>query len=190
MRAAFSLKQSAGEGLTAAKLVAVQRCRKVISRVATQEMLHLALVQNLLSAVGAAPHLSRPNFPHPARHYPAGVRLALLPFGEQALRHFMFFERPEGMSLDDAQGLSAFRRAAAMAHLAGKYGERWLFAGPPRAQATGKHFRWPELVAVTDLVSAQHAIDTILKQGKVRGGTGRTLFRRSASLPDRDLAAG
>src|SRR5262245_27126657 len=92
----FSLKQRADEGLTADALRAVPRWRNVIAHVATEEMLHLALVQNLLSAIGAAPHLARPNLPAPARHYPAGVNLALVPFGERALRHFMFLERPEG----------------------------------------------------------------------------------------------
>jgi len=110
--AAFSLKQSAGEGLLAAEAEAVQRWRKHIFHIAAQEMLHLALVQNLLSAIGAAPHLSRPNFPHPASHYPAGVHLTLLPFGEDALRHFMFLERPEGMDLEDAAGMAAFAIAA------------------------------------------------------------------------------
>ncbi len=191
--AAFTLKQNEDEGLTAAELAAARRWRKVISHVATQEMLHLALVENLLSAIGAAPHLSRPNFPHPASHYPAGVHLALLPFGEQALRHFMFLERPEGMDLHDADGLAAFGRAvphmlasdivprgqdfatvghmyrsieAGFRHLCEKYGERWLFVGPPRAQATQEHFGWPELVPVTDLASAQRAIDEILEQGE------------------------
>ena len=28
-----------------------------------------------------------------------------------------------------------------VAHLAEKYGESWLFVGPPRAQATEEHFR-------------------------------------------------
>ena len=191
--AAFSLKQSEGEGLSPEEAQAVQRWRKRISHVATQEMLHLSLVQNLLSAIGGAPHLSRPNFPHPATHYPAGVHLALLPFGEAALQHFMFLERPEGMDLDDAEGLAAFGRAApamqqgeivprsqdfktvghlyrsieaGIAHLAGKFGERRLFAGPPRAQATQQYFGWPELVAVTDAASAQKAIDEILEQGE------------------------
>ena len=63
-------------------------------------MLHLALVQNVLSAIGAAPHLTRPNLPAPARHYPAGVNPTLVPFGEPALQHFMFLERPEGMALE------------------------------------------------------------------------------------------
>jgi hypothetical protein len=38
---------------------------------------------------------------------------------------------------------------AGIAHLAGKYGEDRLFVGPPRAQATAEHFRWPELVAAS-----------------------------------------
>ena len=66
--AAFSLKQSEEEGLAAGELEAVTRWRRTISHVATEEMLHLALVQNLLSAIGAAPHLARPNLPAPAHH--------------------------------------------------------------------------------------------------------------------------
>ncbi|MEC3952788.1 ferritin-like domain-containing protein [Nocardia sp. CDC153] len=198
--AAFSLKTSADEGLSADELVKVTRWRKLVSHVATQEMLHLSLVHNLLSAIGAAPHMARPNLPLPAAHYPAGVQLALLPFGEQALRHFMFLERPEGMDLDDAEGIANVGRAAAhmekgeivprlqdfatvghlyrsiengIAHLAEKYGEQWLFVGPRRAQATQKHFRWPELVAVTDVASAKRAIDTILEQGEGARGDWR-----------------
>jgi CDGSH-type Zn-finger protein/truncated hemoglobin YjbI len=191
--AAFSLKQAADEGLGETELEAVRRWRQQVSHVAAQEMLHLALVHNLLSAIGAAPHLARPNLPAPASHYPAGVQLALLPFGEQALRHFMFLERPEGMDLDDADGLEAMGRAAPVlnerdivprgqdfatighlyrsiehgfAHLADKHGEDWLFVGPPRAQATAEHFRWPELIAVTNLASANRAIEEILEQGE------------------------
>src|SRR5581483_2923384 len=191
--AAFSLKQTQDEGLTAEEAEATNRWRTHISHIAAQEMLHLSLVQNLLSAIGAAPHLSRPNFPQPASHYPAGVSLALLPFGEDALRHFMFLERPEGMDIEDVAGMAAFSRAApamlqgdivprgqdfatvghlyrsiehGFAHLAEKYGEEQLFAGPPRAQATAADFGWPELVAVTDVASAQRAIDEILEQGE------------------------
>ncbi len=198
--AAFSLKQSEAEGLSPEEAKAVQRWRKRISHVATQEMLHLSLVQNLLAAIGGAPHLSRPNFPHPASHYPAGVHLALLPFGEPALQHFMFLERPEGMDINDAEGMAAFGRAtpamqpgeivprsqdfktvghlyrsieAGFAHLAEKFGERRLFVGPPRAQATQQYFGWPELVAVTDTASAQKAIDEILDQGEGPRGNWR-----------------
>jgi hypothetical protein len=109
--AAFSLKDAPDEGLTAAQQEVVARWKAAIVRIAGEEMMHLALVQNLLSAVGAAPHLVRPNLPAPAGHYPAGVRLALLPFGEDAVRHFMYLERPEGMDLEDAEGLVAMGRA-------------------------------------------------------------------------------
>ncbi len=81
------------------------RWERVVSHVATQEMLHLALVNNLLSAIGASPYFSRPNFPQKSRYYPPGVRLALLPFGQDALQHFLFLERPEGMELEDAPEL-------------------------------------------------------------------------------------
>src|ERR1044071_707496 len=105
--AAFSLKQRADEGLAPDELEAVTRWRRTIAHVATEEMLHLALVENVLSAIGAAPHLTRPNLPAPAHHYPAGVNLTLVPFGERALQHFMFLERPEGMELEGAAGIDA-----------------------------------------------------------------------------------
>jgi Ferritin-like len=192
--AAFSLKQRADEGLTPEELEAVTRWRRTIAHVATEEMLHLALVQNVLSAIGMAPHLTRPNLPAPAHHYPAGVTLTLVPFGERALQHFIFLERPEGMALEGAEGIDAPVHEAVplmaagdivpqlqdfatighlyrsiehgLAHLADKFGDRHLFVGPPRAQATSAHFRWPELVAVTDRASAQRALDTILEQGE------------------------
>jgi CDGSH-type Zn-finger protein/truncated hemoglobin YjbI len=200
--AAFSLKQGTDEGLKEGELAAVSRWRRVVAHVATEEMLHLALVHNLLSAIGAAPHFARPNLPAPASHYPAGVQLALVPFGEQSLRHFMFLERPEGMQLEDADGFAvALEHATPLtgerdivprgqdfatvghlyrsiehgfAHLGDKYGERRLFVGPARAQATAEDFGWPELVAVTDLASAQRAIDTILEQGEGARGHWET----------------
>src|ERR671920_691110 len=200
--AAFSLKHRADEGLTPEELEAVTRWRHTIGHVATEEMLHLALVQNVLSAIGAAPHLSRPNLPAPAHHYPAGVNLTLVPFGERALQHFMFLERPEGMTLEGAAGIDAPVHDAVplmaegdivpqlqdfatighlyrsiehgLARLAEKFGERHLFVGPPRAQATSTDFRWPELVAVIDLATAQRALDTILEQGEGARGHWET----------------
>jgi hypothetical protein len=85
--AAFSLKQREDEGLTADALEAVPHWRKAIAHVATEEMLHLALVQNLLSAIGAAPHLAARTCPRRRVTIPSGVNLTLVPFGEPALRH-------------------------------------------------------------------------------------------------------
>jgi len=203
MFAAYSLKQTAEEGLSGEALEKAAHWRRTILHVATEEMLHLALVQNLLAAIGAAPHLSRPNLPAPAHHFPAGVNLLLVPFGEAALEHFIFLERPEGLPFAGAEGIDGlpddeptpvidaddivpqaqdfatishlYRSIEeGFAHLAEKYGEDRLFVGPPRAQATPESFGLPELVAVTDLASAREAIDTILEQGEGARGAWET----------------
>src|ERR1700750_3042437 len=59
--AAFSLKSTAGLGLRADQLEAVERWRQVIFAIAGEEMLHWAMVQNLLTAVGSAPYVSPPH---------------------------------------------------------------------------------------------------------------------------------
>ena len=211
--AAFSLKQREDEGLTNGELAAVNRWRTAISHVATEEMLHLALVHNLLSAIGAAPHFGRPNLPAPAHHYPAGVNLTLVPFGEQALQHFIFLERPEGMEYEGAEGLDLPVHEAVplmaerdivpqpqdfatvghlyrsieqgLDHLADKFGEENLFVGPPRAQAITANFTWAELVTVTDLASAHRAVDTILEQGEgARGDWEHAHFGQFVQILD------
>jgi hypothetical protein len=215
--AAFSLKQHVNEGITPERLVAVQRWRRTLLEIGEQEMLHLALVQNLLTAVGAAPRFARPNFPMPAYSYPAGVRIELLAFGENALRHFAFLERPDGMDIEDAAGFEAIAQAVALPHdetdeivphlqefdtigqlyrsiqaglehLADRVGPGRLFVGPANAQATEEHFRWAELVPVTDLASAARAIDTIVEQGEGARGEWRDAhFGRLLAILDEFL---
>ena len=68
--------------------------------VAEQEMLHLALVCNLLSAIGAAPHLRRPPMPQTSPYYPAGMTIELRRFDESSLTRFIFLERPEGVEVE------------------------------------------------------------------------------------------
>ena len=216
--AAFSLKQSVAEGVTEDELTAIKGWRKTLLSIGEQEMLHLALVQNLLTSVGAAPRLARPNFPMPAYAYPAGVRIELVPFGEAALRHFAYLERPEGLGVDDAEGFAAIEQAVALPHdetdeivphlqefetigqlyrsiqdglehLAARLGPEGLFVGPANAQATEEHFRWEELVAVTDLASARRAIDTIVEQGEGARGEWRDAhFGRLLGVLDEYLA--
>lgn len=198
--AAFSLKQVGDQGIDTDQAQAIERWRRVILAVASQEMLHLALANNLLASLGHAPHVERPNLPQRAKHYPPGVQLGLLPFGEQALRHFLYLERPEGMALHDAEGFEALEAAlplmeegelaargqdfATVGHLyrsieegfrrlVERFGEEWVFIGPPRAQATPETFRWPQLIPVTDLASACLAIETIVEQGEGTRGDWR-----------------
>ena len=213
--AAFSLKDRVDEGVSEAQLAAIERWRSTVLGVAAQEMLHLALTANMLSALGASPHLSRPNLPQPARHYPASVRLVLLPFGEQALRHFMYLERPEGMDLDDAEGLDAVNGAvpvmseeeivprlqdfatvghlyraieSGFGHLVEKLGADRVFVGPPQAQVTQVNFAWPQLRPITDLASATAAVESIVEQGEgPRGDWRQAHFGRFVGVLDEFL---
>ncbi|HEY7832025.1 MAG TPA: ferritin-like protein [Ktedonobacterales bacterium] len=198
--AAFSLKERVEEGLTLEQLEAVRRWERVISGVAAQEMLHLAQASNLLTAVGGMPHFRRPNLPQRAKFYPPEIQLALMPFSEDALRHFIFLERPEDFPDQDAPGFEPLAPHFAEARggelvpvaqnfatvgllyraieqgmlvLATRHGEQQLFVGPPSAQAAGNAFRWPELVAVTDLLSAGRAIEFIVEQGEGARGDWR-----------------
>jgi Ferritin-like len=199
--AEFSLKDGTGDGLTAEQADAVDRWRRVLHGIAVEEMLHMALVANLMSAIGAAPMFGRPNFPQRSGYFPAGVQLDLLPFGERALRHFLYLERPEGMELQDADGfvptapprdpvvadevMPRGQEFATVGHLyrgieaglrglVAKVGERAVFVGSPRAQATPELFRWPQLIAVTGLDSAVAAIEEIIEQGEGARGDWRS----------------
>ena len=61
--AEFSLKDGVADGLTPEQAEAVDRWRKTLQGIAIEEMLHIALVANLMTAIGAAPTFGRPNFP-------------------------------------------------------------------------------------------------------------------------------
>ncbi|HEX2322731.1 MAG TPA: ferritin-like protein [Streptosporangiaceae bacterium] len=191
--ASFSLKTDPDEGLTPEQADAVRRWRELLTGIAIEEMLHLALVSNVMTAIGAAPSLSRPNFPRRSDYLPPGIQFALLPFGEAAVTHFLYLERPEGMARLDAaefvpsepppepveagevmprlQGFSSVGHLYrgimnGLSHLADRLGEHRLFVGPPRAQASPDMFRWQQLIAVTDLASAHAAIEEIIEQGE------------------------
>jgi hypothetical protein len=151
------------------------------------------MVQNLLTAVGSAPYVSRPHMPHQARGYPPGVQVRLLPFGEAALQHFVYLERPEGMEGADAEGFlpagplpppmspeeiiprgqdfatvgHLYRSIErGLGHLADKLGADRLFIGPAFQQADETTFGWPDLLPITDLAGASRAIERIVEQGE------------------------
>ena len=104
--AAFSLKDAATDGLSPDDDAIVARWRRAIIGVAVEEMSHLALVANLTTAVGCAPHFGRPNFPIAAGYHPAGVQVKLAPFDPETLQHFVFLERPDGSAEMDGPGFS------------------------------------------------------------------------------------
>ena len=171
--AQFSLKRGLDEGLTPDQLGRVQAWETALISVIKQEMLHLALSTNILTAIGAAPHFERPNFPILSRWYPPGVEIALVPFGERALRHFIYLARPcagrrggvrrcAARPPADRRGRCAGCRAAGVADggppVPGDRGGPGLpvrplrrrrgVLGPPGVQAVTDIFEWPELIAV------------------------------------------
>lgn len=102
--AAFSLKSAASGDLARHQQAAVDRWRKAIVGVAVEEMGHLALVNNLLLAVGGAPHFDRPNLPVPAGYHPAGFVIRLAPLTKATLDHFIYLERPADAPVEDGKG--------------------------------------------------------------------------------------
>ena len=194
--AAFSLKRD-DPAWTGAQRAAVDRWRRAIVAVALEEMSHLALVGNLASALGAAPHIGRPAFPVDAGPYPAGFVIRLAPFCAATIEHFKFLERPAGLQMSDAGGFSAlgqYRRsvpaerlspgardyatvgelyevlAGALQACAAEAGEANLFCGNPQRQVDASLVPLVGIIAVTDLRSALQAIATIVTQGEGAGG--------------------
>jgi hypothetical protein len=192
--ALFSLKNSMNEGVSDAQLTAIRRWRRLIRQIALEEMLHLASACNLLTAIGGAPQMRRPNLPTSPKAYGASFRLQLASFSLDTLDQFIAIEKPtypddeesaltrrelpvqvrprltdifSGERDFDTQGRLYRGIEDGIAYLAQKYGEKGLFIGPPEAQTTGRHFpNLPGLIAVADLASASAALTIIVEQGE------------------------
>ena len=190
--AAHSLK-GGGDGLSPDEAADVAGWRSAIVDVAIDEMLHLALVSNLLTAIGYTPHLQRPNFPVAPGYHPTGVVVSLAPFELSTMDHFVYLERPEGVDMPDGDGFdrpAPYERAvrpdrlvassqdyatvghlyrgirAGLLGLADTLGEERLFLGDPAAQVGPEVAPLDALVSVTNIESALRAIDTIVSQGE------------------------
>jgi Ferritin-like len=168
--AVFSLRAEPGAGLTAAQVPVVAGWKRTINQIALQEMIHLALVNNLLAALGGAPRLGRHNLPQRSPYAPE-IRLTLAPFSEQTLRRFLYIERPEGMDISSIAGVLDHDRPApgvaagslvlpapqafssvgqlyrgiegGLRGLVDRYGEERVFVGSPNAQASTRLFGVP-----------------------------------------------
>lgn len=102
--AAYSLKGDASEGgLTAEQAKMVRTWKRRLAHVAVEEMLHLAQVSNLLTAIGASPRFERSNFPMPSSAFPFGLRLTLEPFSRETIERFVCYEMPEAGALSPEQ---------------------------------------------------------------------------------------
>src|SRR5215212_2320717 len=97
--AAYSMKRYQYEGLSAPELEQVRRWTSLITLVARQEMEHLGLVLNLLSAVGGTPSFSRPNMPQRIDYYgDANIKMTLTRCDTDTIERFQRFEAPDDIA--------------------------------------------------------------------------------------------
>lgn len=190
--AAFSLKQGRDEDLQEHELAAVRRWRGEIVGIATEEMLHLALVNNLLIALGARTHFRRFNFPVAAGLFPADVAVALAPLDRATLDHFIYLERPrdadehDGADIDklpyvrselqgrltdangdyDTVGELYQSIEASLVALAAGMGEAALLVGPLSAQLSEQDVFLPGLCTIGSVADALRALELIVTQGE------------------------
>ena len=170
----------------------------------------MSLACNLLTAVGGAPHLHRPNLPTSPKAYPASFKLELIPFCRETLESFVFIERPEDQERVDKDAtspgefflpktglsdiFSSERQYQTVGHLyrgiedglrylAEKFGEEQLFIGPPQSQIADAYFSLPGLLPVIDLESAVAAIEGIVEQGEgARDANEESHYRRFLAM--------
>ncbi|WP_395340723.1 ferritin-like domain-containing protein [Ningiella sp. W23] len=192
--AAFSMKTDESEGLTAEQAEKTRRWRSEIISVSIEEMSHLAIVANIMSAIGATPHFGRLNFPIAAGALPANMSVRLAPFDMAALDHFIFLERPENVDIKDSEPFvssvhytrSAIKQSKLMPvaydyetvghlyetivdcleRLNEQYGEDCLFVGNKDRQIGPDITPLPGLMTVDNLQDAKAAIKTIVTQGE------------------------
>lgn len=182
--AAFSLKRDTSEGgITWDEQQKIRRWAAQLYFIASQEMLHLALVWNVTTAIGGTPYYLRPNFPQSTKYYPLSVPLELEPFGVRSLRRFILYEHPEqvppelgiktllkfpGEDAEEINFGSIGELYALIESGIRNIDERDLFIGSTTQQMTSDLVHFPDLVAVTDRASALRALEEITEQGEGR----------------------
>lgn len=178
--AALTTKKRPAEGVTEAQVDLIRDWEREILRVAREEMAHLGTVCNLLTAIGSAPHFSRPNFPQAMKcWYPFDFQLERLT--EDTLKRFVIFEQPVSEYREIATRAIApdqlnYNRVGEL-YRAIKHGfqlteerlrsqRQTLFIGPKEAQDSNDWKARLHLKPVLDLTSAQAAIDFIIINGE------------------------
>ncbi|WP_158544930.1 ferritin-like domain-containing protein [Dyella monticola] len=191
--AAFSLKTSVDEGLTAAQVEIVTRWKRSILQVAMEEMGHLMSVWNITVALGGAPRVGRVNFPLDPGYLPAGVVVKLAPFNMATLQHFIYLERPADSTEPDGEGFEPERHfvrgvgapritpmgldydtvgafyqtlANGLRRLAEMHGEQGAMCGNPALQLSSEDVSLPGAKRVICLKTALAAFEAIITQGE------------------------
>lgn len=191
--AAFSLKSSLEEGVTAEQLEAITRWKRCIVHIAIEEMAHLTAVWNITVALGGAPRVGRSNFPLDPGYLPAGVVVKLAPFNMATLQHFIYLERPAGSAEPDGAGFEperSFTRGVdgprltpmgldydtvgtfyqtlgqGLQLLVEAHGEAGALCGNPALQVSNVEVALPSANRVICLKTALAAFNAIITQGE------------------------
>ena len=153
--AGFSIKKTPDETLDLAETEQTREWATQIMLVARQEMEHLGMACNLLTAIGACPDFSRANFPQPAGYLPVNIPTELTAFSLETLDRFIQFEKPDwpGQNSTPCEPTSAHGESLitydslqvlyeeirqGFIKLNTKLGAENLFIGPTEAQITNQ----------------------------------------------------
>lgn len=147
--------------------------------VASQEMLHLAQVWNILTAIGGTPYYGRPAFPLDRGYFPIAAPLVLAPYSRPTLERFLRWERPATLAPRRKHAVPATARTPAtrpyqtvgelyerIQQLIVNSHEQDLFLGRPEHQVTGELVDFPDLMPVRTRDEARCAIQAIQAQGE------------------------
>ena len=144
----------------------------ILSSVVVEEMLHMTLAANVLNAIGGSPVIDTPTFiPTYPGPLPGGVQsdltVHLAPFSMLQLRTFLKIEEPENpLNFQTAavtQEITIGQFYTAISDAIAAAGEG-IFVSPARNQVGPDLMA--ESVVVTNVATAQQAIQTIIDQGE------------------------
>lgn len=208
--AAFSLKSSVDEGITAHQLEAITRWKHSILQVAIEEMGHLMSVWNITVALGGAPRVGRVNFPLDPGYLPAGVVVKLAPFNMATLQHFIYLERPADSAEPDGEGFEPERRFVrgatgpritpmgidydtvgefyqtlgnGLRRMVDAHGEAGAMCGNPALQLSSAEVSLPGANKVICLKTALAAFEAIITQGEgAQQNTENSHYQRFAAI--------
>lgn len=173
--AAFSLKQELSEGgITWQQLQKIRLWAAQLYFIASQEMLHLAQVWDLQSAIGGTPYYLRPNFPLPSKYYPLNLPLRLERFSLGTLDRFIQFERPADVIIHpegELVALESLPRFKTVGELYALIADGFrtipdLFVGDRLRQVDGDTVDFPDLIRVSSTEDAIRAVQLITRQGE------------------------
>jgi hypothetical protein len=149
------------------KLTANRDVANLVRGVMMEEMLHMALIANVMNAVGGTIHIDRDNMPSYPRPLFRGrdVAMNLAPFSAETVSAFMRFEEPQTSIGEFYRGVIALLEELDAA------GPGTLFTGDPARQLEENYY-WGagnQIIVVKDLDTARRALTIVMGKGEGAG---------------------